>query len=183
MFTTTLSVAQSCSADTSQLISRNASHSLRQWKDRRFFLPMVAILALCCCAMAMSAPLQAQNIINTVAGGGVPPGTATKADIPSPSAVVEDGSGNIFISPPDSYYIFKVTSSGSMMFTQASATSAGAATPTRRSRQHSEESALSSTAREISTLQTKARTAFAAYLLWPMVVVVRPPPLAILSRW
>src|SRR4029077_11954435 len=114
MFTTTLASTQSCSAGTSQTVRRNASHSFGRREDRRLFLPMIAILALCCCAIAMSVPLQAQNIINTVAGGGVPPGTATAADIPSPSAVVEDGSGNIFISPPNSYYIFKVTSSGNM---------------------------------------------------------------------
>ena len=114
MFTTTLASTQSCSAGTSQTVRRNASHSFGRREDRRLFLPMIAILALCCCAMAMSAPLQAQNIINTVAGGGVPPGTATAADIPSPSAVVADGNGNIFISPPNSYYIFKVTSSGNM---------------------------------------------------------------------
>jgi WD40 repeat protein len=113
MFTTTLTAAQSCSAGPSQSISRIVSQSLGQRKDRRFFLPMMAIMALCF-AVSMSAPLHAQNIINTVAGGGVPPGTATAANIPSPSAVAADGNGNVFISPPNSYYIFKVTSSGSM---------------------------------------------------------------------
>lgn len=55
---------------------------------------------------------KAQNIINTVAGGAVPSGLATAADIPGPTAVAEDGSGNIYIAAPNSYYVYEVSPSG-----------------------------------------------------------------------
>jgi sugar lactone lactonase YvrE len=101
MFTTTLS---------------SSAHSCEARRKNSFFGPaMVAVLALCGFALLSSSPLQAQdNIINTVAGGALPANQGTLADLPSPAAVVEDGNGNIYISPPNSFYIFKMSSSGSL---------------------------------------------------------------------
>lgn len=61
-----------------------------------------------------SAQAQGVNTIFTVAGGGVVSGAATANDIPGPSSVVEDASGNIYIAAPFSYDVFKVIPSGTI---------------------------------------------------------------------
>lgn len=48
-----------------------------------------------------------QNKINTVAGGGTINPGALSADIPGPTAVVEDPSGNIYVAPPSTQYVFQ----------------------------------------------------------------------------
>jgi hypothetical protein len=101
MFTTTFSSsAYSCEA---------------KRKSPRFVPAMMAVLALCCFALLASLPLQAQsNIMSTVAGGAAPATVATQADLPGPAAVVEDASGNLYISAPYTYYIYKVTPAGAL---------------------------------------------------------------------
>jgi sugar lactone lactonase YvrE len=48
-----------------------------------------------------------QNKIHTTTGGGtINPGTLN-ADIPGPTAVVEDKSGNIYVAPPSAQYVFQ----------------------------------------------------------------------------
>jgi sugar lactone lactonase YvrE len=96
-------------------VSSKAFQAFRMAKSLHFVPLTMMALAVCCLALLASAPLQAQtNIINTVAGGGAPANVATQADLPGPVAAVEDAAGNVYISPPSSYYIFKVTSSGNL---------------------------------------------------------------------
>ncbi|MGA8492975.1 MAG: hypothetical protein WB711_21310 [Terriglobales bacterium] len=64
-------------------------------------------------ALGLSIRVSAQNI-NTVAGGAIPAGAATAADIPGPSSVIRDASGNLYIAAADSYYIFKVNKTGTL---------------------------------------------------------------------
>jgi len=52
-------------------------------------------------------PASGQNKINTVAGGGTVSANALSADIPGPTAVVEDKSGNVYVAPPNSQYVFQ----------------------------------------------------------------------------
>ncbi len=100
MFTTTVnSCARACEA---------------KRKNPRFVTMLMAALTLCCFALLSSSSVQAQNTINTVAGGAAPATQALLADLPGPAAIVEDAGGNLYISAPDTYYIFKVTPSGSL---------------------------------------------------------------------
>lgn len=55
-----------------------------------------------------------QNIINTVAGGGAINSNPALADIPGPTAVVEDVAGNKYVVAPDSDYLFQLTSSNTV---------------------------------------------------------------------
>jgi trimeric autotransporter adhesin len=99
---------------TGQSVSGNRVRPFRKWKNPCCATAMMGLLALCGFALLSSSPMQAQNTINTVAGGGTPANIATSADLPSPAAVVEDASGNVYISAPDTYYIFKVTPAGGL---------------------------------------------------------------------
>jgi len=62
---------------------------------------MIAVLAL----MLMALPASAQNKISTVAGGGF--NSNLNADLPGPTAVVEDLSGNIYVAAPTSQYVYE----------------------------------------------------------------------------
>ncbi len=57
--------------------------------------------------LLLISPASAQNKINTIAGGGAISPTALGADIPGPTAVVEDPSGNIYVAPPTAEYVFQ----------------------------------------------------------------------------
>jgi sugar lactone lactonase YvrE len=63
------------------------------------FLCFVAILLACVL------PTAAQNKINTVAGGGF--NSSLNADLPAPTAVTEDASGNLYIAAPPSQYVYE----------------------------------------------------------------------------
>ena len=54
-------------------------------------------------------PVNAQNIISTVAGGGQIPSTPLTADIPGPTATIKDSAGNLYIAAPFSANIFKLS--------------------------------------------------------------------------
>jgi hypothetical protein len=54
-------------------------------------------------------PVNAQNIISTVAGGGQIPSTPLNADIPGPTATIKDSAGNLYIAAPFSANIFKLS--------------------------------------------------------------------------
>jgi trimeric autotransporter adhesin len=113
MFTTTLTPSASSRAtNPSQSASSKPFPAYRGRKTPCFVTTTMGILALCCFALGSSLPLQAQNIINTVAGQEPPANVATNAHLAGPAAVVEDASGNVYISAPATYYIFKVTPAG-----------------------------------------------------------------------
>ena len=64
-----------------------------------------------------SVSAQANNTIQTVAGGAypcelVPLGLATLADIPGPTSSARDANGNIYIAAPNSYCVFKIDATG-----------------------------------------------------------------------
>ena len=65
-------------------------------------------------ALAGSRLAHAQNTISTVAGGAAVGGAATAWDIPGPSAVIQDASGNLYIASADSYDVFEVSPSGTI---------------------------------------------------------------------
>ena len=90
------------------------AHSCEAKRKNPRFVSAIMVLAVCCFALLSSSALQAQNTISTIAGGAPPATVATQADLPGPAAVVEDASGNLYISAPYTYYIFKVTPSGTM---------------------------------------------------------------------
>ena len=50
----------------------------------------------------------AQNIISTIAGGGLPSTTATTVDLPGPTSAIRDSAGNTYIAAPYSTYVFKL---------------------------------------------------------------------------
>ena len=116
MFTTTLtSSAHSHATITSQSAFSKRFQPFRMRKTPCFVPVLTALLTLCCFALLSSSPLQAaNNTINTVAGQAPPAKVATQADLPGPLAVVEDATGNLYISAPATYYIFKMSSSGSL---------------------------------------------------------------------
>jgi sugar lactone lactonase YvrE len=68
-------------------------------------------LFLLSCLAIFSAPAASAqtNIIHTVAGGALPNAVATSADIAGPTSAVADAAGNIYITAPYSYYVFKVS--------------------------------------------------------------------------
>jgi trimeric autotransporter adhesin len=74
---------------------------------------MVCLAAI---ALTLSAAAFGQNVINTVAGGGTIPSSAAAADVPGPTAVVEDSNGNQYVAAPESNYIWELTSSGMSTF-------------------------------------------------------------------
>jgi len=67
-------------------------------------------------AMCSFVTVQAQNGINTVAGGGSINGPAmgNNADIPGPTNVITDAAGNLYTISPDSNQVFEVSTSGSL---------------------------------------------------------------------
>jgi trimeric autotransporter adhesin len=77
---------------------------------RQKTLASVWLMMLSCVATLFALTASAQtNIIHTIAGGALPNTVATSADIPGPTSAVADASGNVYITAPYSYYMFKVT--------------------------------------------------------------------------
>jgi len=54
------------------------------------------------------------NTIQTVAGGGAIAGDPTQADIPGPTAVVEDRKGNVYVAPPPADYVFELSTADAL---------------------------------------------------------------------
>jgi NHL repeat len=73
----------------------------------------MTLMAALCLAVFSPAGAKAQNI-NTVAGGGNPGGAATSADIPGVTSLIRDASGNLYIAAPESFYIYKVNTAGTL---------------------------------------------------------------------
>jgi trimeric autotransporter adhesin len=91
----------------------NASSRLAKWGKLVSIPTFLALLIVVGFAPGFVMPSRAQNI-NTVAGGGIPSGAAIAADISGPTSVIRDASGNLYIAAPDSYYIFKVDTTGAL---------------------------------------------------------------------
>jgi trimeric autotransporter adhesin len=58
-----------------------------------------------------------QNIINTVAGNYVASTTPTGADMPGPTAAIQDSQGNLYVAAPYSQYIFEMSGSSVTAYT------------------------------------------------------------------
>ena len=82
-------------------------------KNLHFLSAILLLLTVLGLALGFPTRSTAQNI-NTVAGGAIPSGPATAVDIPGPSSVVRDASGNLYIAAASSYYIFKVDTTGAL---------------------------------------------------------------------
>jgi trimeric autotransporter adhesin len=82
----------------------------------RFTCLFASLLTL----LAGAAQLSAQNIINTIAGGGtLPPfstsATGNYADIPGPTSIVVDQQGNLYVVSPSANQVYKVDPTGSTL--------------------------------------------------------------------
>ena len=96
-----------------QTSSRGTAISARNLKPtprpQAPLLDWLGLLLLCSAAIFVPSKAGAQtNIITTIAGGALPNPVATSADIAGPTSAVADASGNIYITPPNSYYVFKL---------------------------------------------------------------------------
>jgi sugar lactone lactonase YvrE len=79
----------------------------------RFTYLFATLVALLSCV----AQLSAQNIINTIAGGGTLPPFSTSttgnyADLPGPTSVVVDAQGNLYMVSPSANQVYKVDPTG-----------------------------------------------------------------------
>jgi trimeric autotransporter adhesin len=99
--------------DPSIALSQGRFRQVRKQEKLRPFCAFLALLAVFGLALGFSIQSRAQDI-NTVAGGGIPGSAATTVDIPAPTSVVRDASENMYIAAPDSYYIFKVDTTGTL---------------------------------------------------------------------
>lgn len=81
----------------------------------KFFTASAVALAGVLLTFLLANPVQAQNKINTIAGGGTVNPNPLSDDIPGPTAVVEDASGNLYIAPPNSQYILEWQASTGQM--------------------------------------------------------------------
>ena len=97
----------------SETPSRGGFDPARKKKKIRLYSAILTLLAVAALALGLSTESMAQNI-NTVAGGAIPSGPATGVDIPAPTSVARDVSENLYIAAPDSYYIFKVDTTGTL---------------------------------------------------------------------
>ncbi len=79
----------------------------RQEKSRRLPATLGLLVIFCMLCVAVPAFSQANNTINTVAGGGPVPSAPLQADLAGPSSVAEDSSGNIYIAATNSYYVYE----------------------------------------------------------------------------
>ena len=74
----------------------------------------IAVVLVLVLSAAFRAAAQAPNTINTVAGGGANGSSPTAAYLASPSSVVKDGVGNVYIASPALQVVFKVTPGGQL---------------------------------------------------------------------
>jgi hypothetical protein len=112
MYFTQVVVSAARPLDTSTSSQEEFNQAVRA-KRPRLFSAVLELLSVFALALGFSTQSRGQNI-NTVAGGGVPSGPATATSVPGPTSIVRDASGNLYIAAPDSYYIFKVTTAGTL---------------------------------------------------------------------
>ncbi len=86
---------------------RSAAASATFSQQSRSF-GLIAVLCI-----ALLSPAMAQNII-TIAGGGTPGGAATVNAIPGVTSVIRDAGGNLYIASPDTFYLYKVDTTGAL---------------------------------------------------------------------
>jgi sugar lactone lactonase YvrE len=85
------------------LVSARPFHVCAQ---KNLISPHAGALAIFVVALSIL-PAMGQNKINTIAGGGTINSSPLSADIPGPTATVEDPSGNIYVAPPSAQYIVR----------------------------------------------------------------------------
>jgi len=69
------------------------------------------LFSLALCALLLTSMVFGQNVINTVAGAASSPNSSLGADIPGPTAAVEDEQGNLYVASPFSQYVFQMSGS------------------------------------------------------------------------
>ncbi len=85
-------------------------HDRSDFRSNRLERKVAFALAACLTSFLLFASFAAgQNIINTVAGNYVAPNTSTGADIPGPTAAIQDSQGNLYVAAPYSQYIFEMS--------------------------------------------------------------------------
>jgi sugar lactone lactonase YvrE len=72
----------------------------------------IAALLLLVALTPTTTQAQAQNIINTIAGGGPTPTDPLQADVVGPTATIKNASGDLYIAAPFASYIYKLTAAG-----------------------------------------------------------------------
>jgi len=82
-------------------------------RPKNFCVSVLAGLALGFCALVSPVQMHAAaNSIRTVAGGVTPTGVATTMDLPGPTGVAVDASGNVYVAASASFVVYKITPSG-----------------------------------------------------------------------
>ncbi len=77
----------------------------------------ITLLGICAIAFCLVCSLGAQaqkytpNYIYTIAGGGAVPSAPLSLDLPGPTAAIQDASGNIYFTAPDTAYVFELLKS------------------------------------------------------------------------
>jgi trimeric autotransporter adhesin len=86
--------------------SPSAGRSRLSWSNSGFGIFLTALL-LVLCPIAASA----QNKINTIAGDAASISNPATSDMAGPVAVLEDGSGNVYVSSPQEQWIYEMSGS------------------------------------------------------------------------
>jgi len=95
------------------LVSRVSDWLIAKANRRRTGSAIVlnaAAIAVCVASVVLAPGyVRAQNIINTIVGGGSPFGAALSLDLPGPTSAVRDAAGNTYIAAPFTNYVFAVS--------------------------------------------------------------------------
>ena len=83
-------------------------------KFRQYTVPQVLVPVLLVLSFALGATAQTPNVINTIAGGGTNPTSPTAAYLASPSSVVKDSAGNVYIASPSLEVVYRVAPGGQL---------------------------------------------------------------------
>jgi trimeric autotransporter adhesin len=87
-------------SDTTVVRHKAVSNPLLQW----------LVISAFCMTLALAGRVQGQDI-RTVAGGGTPTDAPTKTELPGPTGVVSDSKGNVYVTAPQSDYVFELSTS------------------------------------------------------------------------
>jgi len=93
-------------------LSLGSAHSHQRFM-MKIAKPTLIILFVLVAGLLCSAQ-QPVNTINTIAGGGATPTNPLSLDMPGPTSVLEDGSGNLYFTAPASAYVWEMLTSGNI---------------------------------------------------------------------